>query len=238
MRLLCCLLFLALLSTVLVPRLLPLLPPGYDPFLPLSVNDPPTFITRYKLKRLAGNPTACLAALERASAAGRLSFSPVADTTGPCPLLSPVRVRGFGPVGLSSSFLASCPLALSSAMFVNQVAAPLAAGGLGSALARIDHLGSYACRNIYNRSEGRLSEHAGAQALDVSGFILADGRRIMVLRQWSRQDPAGEYLRLAFSQSCGFFGNSLGPGYNAAHANHFHFGMRGFGVCRKRRRYR
>ncbi|WP_188186207.1 extensin family protein, partial [Salmonella enterica] len=24
----------------------------------------------------------------------------------------------------------------------------------------------------------------------------------------------------------------LGPDYNAAHANHFHLGMRGYGVCR------
>ncbi|WP_410016239.1 extensin family protein [Sodalis sp. C49] len=232
MRLLTCLLVLVVLLTALAPRIRPLLPPGYDPFLPLSVSDPPTFITRYKLKRLAADPPACLAALERASAAGRLSFSKVADTTGPCPLLSPVRVRGFGPVGLSSSFLASCPLALSSAMFVGQAAAPLAAAGLASPLARIDHLGSYACRNIYHRSEGRLSEHAGAQALDVSGFILADGRRITVSQQWRRQDPAGDYLRDVFMQSCAFFGNSLGPDYNAAHANHFHFGMRGFGVCR------
>ncbi|MBA0900712.1 extensin family protein, partial [Escherichia coli] len=25
--------------------------------------------------------------------------------------------------------------------------------------------------------------------------------------------------------------NALGPEYNAAHANHFHFGMRGQGFC-------
>lgn len=232
MRLLACLLVLALLLTVLAPRIQPLLPPGYDPFAPLSVNDPPTFITRFKLNRLAADPPACLAALERASAAGRISFSLAPDTTGPCPLLLPVRVRGFGPIGLSSSFLASCPLALSSAMFVGQVAAPLAAKDLHAPLARIDHLGSYACRNIYHRRQGRLSEHAGAEALDIAGFTLADGRRIAVLQQWRRQDAAGRYLREVFARSCGYFGNALGPDYNAAHANHFHFGMHGFGVCR------
>ncbi|MEC8937804.1 MAG: extensin family protein, partial [Pseudomonadota bacterium] len=28
------------------------------------------------------------------------------------------------------------------------------------------------------------------------------------------------------------FGNVLGPEYNAAHADHFHLGMRGFRLCR------
>ncbi|NDL64950.1 extensin [Enterobacteriales bacterium SAP-6] len=229
---LACLLVLVLLLTVLAPRIRPRLPPGYDPFAPLSVDDPPTFVTRYKLKRLAADPAACLAALDRASAAGRISFVALPDAAGPCPLSSPVRIRGFGPVTLSSSFLASCPLALSSAMFVGQAAAPLAAASLASPLARIDHLGSYACRNIYHRRAGRLSEHAEADALDVAGFTLADGRRIPVLQQWRREDPAARYLHAVFGQSCDFFGNSLGPDYNAAHANHFHLGMRGFGVCR------
>ncbi|WP_413734960.1 extensin family protein [Sodalis sp. RH21] len=232
MRLLAWLLITVLVVVVLAPRIRPLLPPGYDPLAPLAVTDPPTFITRFKLKGLAADNTACLAALERASAAGHISFIALKDTTGACPLLSPVRVQRFGPVALSSSFLASCPLALSSAMFVAQAASPLAGEMLGSPLARIDHLGSYACRNIYHRAEGRLSEHASADALDVAGFVLKNGRRIPVQQQWRRQDEAGGYLHEAFGRSCAFFGNSLGPEYNAAHANHFHFGMRGFGVCR------
>lgn len=51
-------------------------------------------------------------------------------------------------------------------------------------LTRIEHLGSYACRNIYHRPDARRSEHASAEALDVSGFQLSDGRKITVLRGW------------------------------------------------------
>ncbi|MBJ7220621.1 MULTISPECIES: extensin-like domain-containing protein [unclassified Brenneria] len=207
------------------------LPPGYDPFSPLSVDDPPTFITRIKLKQLADDPAACLAVLRQAQDQGRITFSLPGDIDGQCPLSSPVRVQRFGDVTLGSSFLASCPLALSSTMFVTQSAIPQAQR-LGAALSRIDHLGSYACRNIYHRPEGRLSEHATADAWDIAGFRLADGRRISVLNQWKATDETGDYLRTTFEQSCGFFGNSLGPEYNAAHANHFHLGMRGFGVCR------
>ncbi|QWA12387.1 extensin family protein [Sodalis ligni] len=220
------------LAVVFAPRLQRYLPPGYDPFAPVSVTDPPTLITRFKLRSLARDPSACLAILAQARAAGRIDFTAERTTTGACPLVSPVRVRSFGPVALSSSFLASCPLALSSAMFVAQSALPRAETDLGSPLARIDHLGSYACRNIYSRPDARLSEHAGADALDVAGFRLANGKEITVLRQWRRDDAEGGYLHSVFSQSCGFFGNSLGPDYNSAHAGHFHFGMRGFGICR------
>ncbi|HFY2366132.1 extensin family protein, partial [Salmonella enterica subsp. enterica serovar Kentucky] len=42
----------------------------------------------------------------------------------------------------------------------------------------------------------------------------------------------GPWLRAMLNASCHYYGNGLGPDYNAAHANHFHLGMRGYGVCR------
>lgn len=98
-----------------------------------------------------------------------------------------VRVRDFGPVSLNSSFLASCPLALSSALFVSQQARPLTKTRTGSELARIEHLGSFACRNIYSRPDARRSEHATADALDISAFRLANGQRVTVLNGWKAE---------------------------------------------------
>ena len=43
--------------------------------------------------------------------------------------------------------------------------------------------------------------------------------------------PPLSWLAALLSSSCHYFGNALGPEYNAAHANHFHFGMRGQGFC-------
>ncbi|VEA64837.1 Uncharacterized protein conserved in bacteria [Serratia plymuthica] len=208
------------------------LPPGYHPFAPLTLDDPPTLVTRLKLRLLANDPVACMAILTQARDAGRISFSLPGDSQGECPLVAPVRVQNFGEVRLSSSFLASCPLALSSAMFVGQIAEPQAQRQFGVRLARIDHLGSYACRNIYHRPVGRLSEHATVEAWDIAGFRLANGKRLTILRNWPEQSTAGSYLRTLFEEGCGFFGSALGPEYNAAHANHFHFGMRGYGLCR------
>ncbi|XTZ37514.1 extensin family protein [Salmonella enterica] len=205
------------------------LPSYYNPFAPLQLNDPPGRITQYKLRRLT--PQACSVLLAEANQQRMLSSTPVADSQGDCPLINVVRVRDFGVVKLSSSFLASCPLALSSALFVQQQARPLTERYMGSRLTRIDHLGSYACRNIYNRVEARRSEHASAEALDISAFHLANGQQITVLNGW-KQAQTQPWLQAMLSASCGYYGNGLGPEYNAAHANHFHLGMRGFGLCR------
>ncbi|BDH46869.1 extensin [Salmonella enterica subsp. enterica serovar Choleraesuis] len=209
-----------------------MLPARFDPLAPLDPDDSPGFITRYKLSALNDQPEACLALLSEAQRRGYIQFRPQPSSSGRCPLEHAVRVTGFGPVRLSSSFLASCPLALRSAMFISQQARPLSQSVAGSPLVQIDHLGSYACRNIYHRENARLSEHAQAAALDVSGLRLADGTRITVLKGWGKSSKDGELLASLWTQSCRYYGNAIGPNYNAAHANHFHLGARGFGYCR------
>ncbi|WP_395314545.1 extensin family protein [Enterobacter sp. ECC-249] len=205
------------------------LPPYYNPFMPLTLDDPPGLITQYKLRRLT--PEACASLLLQANQRDLIRTQPVADSGGACPLNNVVRVRDFGPVGLNSSFLASCPLALSSALFISQQARPLTKRYTGSDLARIDHLGSFACRNIYHRPDARRSEHATAEALDIAAFRLANGERVTVLNGW-KAATTQPWLQAMLAASCGYYGNGLGPEYNAAHANHFHLGMRGFGLCR------
>lgn len=205
------------------------LPSHYNPFTPLSLDDPPGPITQYKLRRLT--PEACASLLSQANQKALIRTQPVADSAGACPLHNMVRVRDFGPVSLNSSFLASCPLALSSALFVIQQARPLTRTWTGSELVRIEHLGSYACRNIYHRPDARRSEHATAEALDISAFRLANGERVTILHGW-RSTKTQPWLQALLTASCGYYGNGLGPEYNAAHANHFHLGMRGFGLCR------
>ncbi|MFV7521167.1 extensin family protein [Enterobacter quasiroggenkampii] len=205
------------------------LPTYYNPFTPLTLDDPPGRITQYKLRRLT--PEACASLLLQANQRDLIRTQPVADSGGACPLNNVVRVRDFGPVGLNSSFLASCPLALSSALFISQQARPLTKRYTGSELARIDHLGSFACRNIYHRPDARRSEHATAEALDIAAFRLSNGERVTVLNGW-KATTTQPWLKAMLAASCGYYGNGLGPEYNAAHANHFHLGMRGFGLCR------
>ncbi|HAH13534.1 MAG TPA: extensin, partial [Pantoea agglomerans] len=114
MRTLILFLLLLALGWVSLPWLKQHLPPQFNPFTPLSVTDPPGWMTQIKMKRLASDPDACLAVMRRAQQAGWVSFSERPDVTGHCPLSHPLRVQKFGPVSLSSSFQASCPMVAAS----------------------------------------------------------------------------------------------------------------------------
>ncbi len=102
---------------------------------------------------------------------------------------------------------------------------------LGSPIARIETMGSYSCRNVAGTD--RRSAHARAEAIDVSGFVLQDGRRIVLKRDWQGGDAATrEFLRVVHRSACKRFGTVLGPAYNAAHQDHFHLEGTGAKFCR------
>lgn len=201
----------------------------WNPWAPLNVRDEPNLITPFKLWRLQEDPVLCEAALQTSTLRYMHQADSAADAK--CPLTHTLRIQG-GDVALSSSFLSSCRLAVAYALFDIHQLQPAAQAVFGQKVTQVDHLGSFACRNIYNRSEGRLSQHATANALDIAGFRLADGRRISVLKDWKDQGEEGRFLRLVRDGACQQFNTVLSPDYNAAHRNHFHLDMGRWRVCR------
>lgn len=104
---------------------------------------------------------------------------------------------------------------------------------LGSGLRTIETMGSYSCRNVAGTS--RRSAHAAGAAIDVSGFVLEDGRRITVRHGWNGPDQRErEFLRVVHRSACKRFDTVLGPDYNSAHEDHFHVegALVGRGYCR------
>jgi len=204
-------------------------PAQWNPWAPLDIRAEPNFLTSWKLSRLKNDPQLC----DQVLSSSNLRFSRQADSPAStdCPLTDVLRVRG-GEVALSSSFLASCPLAVAYALFEVHTLQPAAQAVFGQRVTRIDHLGSFACRNVYGRSSGRLSQHASANALDIAGFRLADGQRINLLRDWKNEGDKGRFLREVRDGACKNFNTVLGPDYNAAHQNHFHLDMGAWRVCR------
>jgi hypothetical protein len=201
----------------------------WNPWAPLNVRDEPNLLTSFKLSRLQDDPALCEAALKTST----LRYTHQADS-GPdvkCPLTNTLRIQG-GDVALSSSFLSSCRLAVAYALFDIHQLQPAAQSVFGQKVTQVDHLGSFACRNIYNRSAGRLSQHASANALDIAGFRLADGRRISVLKDWNDEADDGRFLKMVRDGACQQFNTVLSPDYNAAHRNHFHLDMGRWRMCR------
>lgn len=205
-------------------------PDRYNPWAPLDLRAPPDLFFRYKLGRLASDPRACRVALAQAGA----RFEPVPDHAGPggCGWTDAVRLRGTGQARLGHPAIVTCPLAATLVLLDRRVLQPAARELYRSTVREVDHVGSYACRNIYGRADAPLSRHARAAAIDLSGFELADGRQLNIAGEWSGQGKAGAFLHRVHNRACEVAGMVLGPDYNREHRSHFHLEASGWGYCR------
>lgn len=213
-------------------------PPAFNPWAALDVMARPNLLTNYKMAKARNNPLLCQQALAQTG----MVYDRVPDrVTGPgCGFSHAVRLRQAG-VRLGTPLLLSCPAALSFFMWEHHALQPAAQRYFKQRVASIEHLGSYACRNINrgqrdadNTSSGPRSRHATADALDVAGFTLEDGQRITVLKDW-QPEPASkpaQMLAQVHQGACQFFNGVLGPDYNAVHQNHFHLETGGYAMCR------
>lgn len=175
----------------------------------------------------------CFADLSRAEV--RFSPLPDRDYGSGCVVLGAVQLLDIG-TPVSGLKAIRCPVARALVGWVRHGVRPAARQILGSEVVRIDSYGTYACRGIIGGSAGsagRVSEHGLANAVDIGGFTLADGRRIVLERDWNSTDPqVREFLRIVHRSACKRFVTTLGPDYNAAHRNHFHLDMGGRPLCR------
>ena len=167
----------------------------------------------------------------------QVSFTPLPDKYygAGCATVGSVSIAGLQ--GDSRSFEVSnlgpvaCPLAERLAGWARFGVDRAARQVLGASLVRIETLGSYSCRNVAGSS--RRSAHATAEAIDVSAFVLSDGRRIVLKDAWDKGSAdERKFLRVIQSSACKRFGTVLGPDYNAAHRDHFHLELGGGSYCR------
>lgn len=203
------------------------LPPRWDPRAPLDVRAEPDLLSPWRIWRLRRDPVLCAQAL----ASSWLSYETLPDSRldTDCPLRNVVRVRA-GQARFNTSFLASCRLAVAYALFEEHGLQPLARAHFGQPVTRIEHFGSFACRTI--DGSRRWSRHAAADALDIGAFRLADGRTISLAGHWQGETREARFLRQVRDAACRHFQGVLGPDYNAAHRDHFHLEVGGFGLCR------
>lgn len=175
----------------------------------------------------------CLAQL----GATRANFTPLPDEYygAGCSTLNAVQLSSLrsdnASLGVANLGPVTCPLANNFAGWARYGVDRAAQQILGSRLVRIETFGSYNCRNVAGTS--RRSAHATGNAIDVSAFVLADGRRISVLGDWSSgTDSERRFLRVVHDSACKRFGTVLGPNYNAAHHDHFHLEYSNSDFCR------
>jgi hypothetical protein len=193
--------------------------PEWSPWAALDIRERPNFLTRYKLSKLSHDREQCLAVLGTTS--WRYEVLSDRQTEEDCGLHNAVRIDG-GETAVGEPFSLTCRAAVSLALWERHVLQPAARAHFSVPVSRIEHFGSYSCRNVYGRPNATRSRHATAEALDIAGFRLADGREVRVLRDWAPDSEAARFLREVHEGACRFFDAVLGPGYNRAHRDHFH----------------
>jgi hypothetical protein len=152
---------------------------------------------------------------------------PAIDGQGDCGAAFPLRVtRLAGGVRLSPAPTVVCPVAEALARWNEEALKPAASEHLSADVETIYTAGSYECRGRNRRSGAKLSEHAYANALDITGVDFADRKPMPIEPRKGDGTPEEQFQREVRKRACAIFTTVLGPGADAAHADHLHVDLR------------
>src|SRR6201988_723099 len=142
------------------------------------------------------------------------------------PPLGPVRgaqVTGaITPVAVSPAATLARPIVSELERWIATAVQPAAMRWFGAPVAEITQISAYSCRGMNGNPRARISEHAFGNALDISAFTLADGRRITVKGGWNGLPEEQGFLRDIQGAACDQFTTVLAPGSNVYHYDHMH----------------
>ena len=106
---------------------------------------------------------------------------------------------------------------------------------MGSAMVAMGTGPGFNCRGRNGDFSAKMSEHAIGDAVDIEYMKLANALRIQVKDALSVESPSFAILRDLRASACNKFSTVLGPGANAAHAEHFHIDLEvrrgGYRLC-------
>jgi hypothetical protein len=143
----------------------------------------------------------------------------------PLPRLGPAQgspVTAVGPVAMKPTATLACPIVSELDRWLADTVQPSAMRWFGARVVEIKQISAYSCRGMNGNPRAHISEHAFGNALDISGFVLADGRRVTVKDGWRGVPEEQGFLRDVQSGACAHFTTVLAPGSNVFHYDHIH----------------
>jgi hypothetical protein len=167
-----------------LPERNPLRPHGAAAKAPVLPGDQPT--VPWTDQEIADARAACAKALVGLA----IEYEPLQPIKhGICGAPAPILVRSIGidpKVEIDPPATVTCPLAAALSNWLSKAVQPEAKAVLSTQVVKLRNATSYSCRNRYGGANTPLSEHALANALDVSEFVFASGEHITVLETWPR----------------------------------------------------
>lgn len=180
---------------------------------------------------------ACLAGLEALGT----TFERIDPITTPdeadCGIANPIRITEVLPgLAITPAAEVRCETATALARWAAEIVQPAArAMGERGDVVSLEQGSGYICRRRNNAPEGKLSEHAFGNAVDIMAFRFAQGDPIRVEPREREGTLAEAFQRTVRAGSCLYFTTVLGPGIDAAHADHLHLDIKqrrgGFRLC-------
>jgi hypothetical protein len=140
-------------------------------------------------------------------------IAPIASKVNGCGVSDAVRVTSVAGVRLSQSATVDCSVATALNTWVADVAQP----AFGGKLSELRIAAHYVCRGQNNKKGAQISEHGKGRAVDISAFVMTDGKVLTVKEDYN------QILRRIYKSACGIFKTTLGPGSDGYHEDHFHF---------------
>ncbi len=202
-------------------------PREYDPLALPDLNAAPNLLTPLKLKLIDSSAENCRAAFARAGKT--VGIEPARTDSTQCSKEYTIKLSGLSIATLRGEET-RCAIAARLFMWEYNVVQPAARKYFNEPITELLHFGSYSCRNI--RGSSAASEHATANAFDISGFRLRSGKRVTLKEQWQGSQPEAEFLHEVREGACDYFNVVLSPDYNADHHDHLHVDMGWYRTCR------
>ncbi len=143
----------------------------------------------------------------------------VSSKTKACGVKDAVQITSVSGVTLSRASTMECGTAIALNEWVDKTVKPTFKRR--GPVVQLQVAAHYACRTRNNQKGARVSEHGKGRAIDISGFVMADGEVVTVLKGW-RKNPSQKQLKKIWRGACGPFGTVLGPNSDHYHADHFH----------------
>ncbi|MEN3974025.1 extensin family protein [Emcibacter sp. SYSU 3D8] len=160
-------------------------------------------------------------------------LEPISDENG-CGARRPLKVSSVG-IDLRPAVTTRCEVARALAIWTSDVMIPSAKLHLKATPVAIATGDSYQCRTRRGEGEFKVSEHAMANAIDISGIVFSDGEAVPVMARPDSGDSARAFQAAIRGGACAYFTTVLGPGANAAHADHLHLDLirrnNGYRIC-------
>jgi hypothetical protein len=221
--------------------------PRLKPAILHQSENPPAQVEFPPIGNLAGWPKDVVSA-ERLECTERLkgldikfvTMAPFGQPNG-CGAPAALKVSHIAGVAIVPEAELTCDMSEALHGWISSSLIPAARQNLKRQLVKINNASAYVCRRRNNAATGKLSEHAKANALDISTLGFDDGSSINIKGDWSglKQilgvSTQGIFLRRIRSDACIRFTTVLGPGSDPYHGDHFHVDVarrkNGYRIC-------